>query len=104
MNEYSDREPHTFFGHTAILSIEERNELDEYVTGLPEFQKWDEAGFLLGLKQKLLKASFCTGGTAKAIDEACEQLRPDFKKYKELGEQLRRKVKTWCRAVLEDAA
>ena len=104
MNEYGDREAHAFFGHTATLSIDERNDLDEYLTGLPEFQEWDEAGFLLGVRQKLLKASFSTGATAKAIDEACEQLRPAFRRYKELGGILRRKVKAWCRAMVDEPA
>jgi hypothetical protein len=104
VNEFSDREPHDFFGYTATLNIDERNDLDDYLKGLAEFREWDEAGFVLGLKQKLLKASAAKGATAGSINEACDQARLDFRKYKELGESLRRKVKGWCRAMADDPA
>jgi len=101
VSDFSEREPHTFFGYVTALNIDERNELDEYLRGLPEFNEWDEAGFLLGLTQKLLKASTRSGATADAVEGACEQLRADFRKYKDLEDNLRRKVKAWCRAMVE---
>lgn len=104
MAEFSERETHSFFGHTASLSIEERNDLDEYLIGLPEFKEWDEAGFVLGAKQKLLKAAISSGATDKWVDEACEKLRLNFRRYKELEQILRRKVKTWCHAMVEEPA
>jgi hypothetical protein len=104
VSEFSDREPHSFFGHVATLSIEERNDLDEYLNGLPEFRQWDEAGFVLGVKQKLLKAAISSGATDKWFDEACESLRLNFRTYKELEQILRRKVKTWCRAMVDEPA
>lgn len=104
MAEYSERETHSFFGHAANLSIEERNDLDEYLTGLPEFKEWDEAGFVLGVKQKLLKAAISSGATDKWVDEACEKLRVNYRRYKELEQILRCKVKTWCRAMVDEPA
>lgn len=104
MSEFSERERHSFFGHVAILSIDEQNDLDEYLYSLPEFKDWDEAGFILGVKQKLLKASASSGATAKSIDGTCNELRTDFRRYKELEQILRRKVKAWCRAMVEEAA
>lgn len=101
MSDFSEREPHTFFGYLAVLNIDERNELDEYLRGLPEFKDWDETGFLLGLKQKLLKASAASVATAGALDDACQQLRADYRKYKDLEDNLRGKVKAWCRAMVE---
>lgn len=103
MNDFSEREPYTFFGHTAVLSIEERNDLDEYLNGLPEFREWDETGFLLGLRQKLLRDSVRSGRAAGPLDETCERVRLEFRRYKELAEILRRKVKTWCRAMVDVA-
>jgi hypothetical protein len=104
MPEYSERETHSFFGHAANLTIDERNDLDEYLVTQPEFKEWDEAGFVLGLKQKLLKAAISSGATDKWVDEACEKLRLNFRRYKELEQILRRKVKTWCRAVVDEVA
>jgi hypothetical protein len=104
MGEFSERETHSFFGHVANLSIEERNDLDEYLIGQPEFKEWDEAGFVLAVKQKLLKAAISSGATDKWVDEACEKLRLNFRSYKDLEQTLRRKVKTWCRAMVEDPA
>lgn len=104
MSEYSERETHSCFGHAANLTIDERNELDEYLTALPEFKEWDEAGFVLGAKQKLLKAAISSGATDKWVDEACEKLRLNFRGYKKLEQTLRQKVKTWCRAVVDEPA
>lgn len=99
MSEYSERETHSFFGHAANLSIDERNDLDEYLIGLPEFKEWDEAGFALGVRQDLIKAAFGRGVAEKSLDEACDGLRIHFRRYKDLEQILRRKVKTWCRAI-----
>lgn len=104
VSEFCDRETHVFFGHAANLSIEERNDLDEYLIGTPEFKEWDEAGFVLRVKQKLLKAAISSGATDKWVDEACEKLRLNFHRYKELEQLLRRKTKAWCRAMVEEPA
>lgn len=104
MAEFGERETCDFFGHLALLSIDERNDLDAYLRGLPEFMEWDEAGFLLGVKQKLLKASASSGATATSIDDACNMLRTDFRSYKELEKVLRAKTKAWCRAMVDEVA
>ena len=104
MSEFSERETHVFFGHAANLSIDERNDLDEYLTSLPEFKEWDDAGFVLGVKQKLLKAAISSGASDKWVDETCEKLRLTYRRYKELEHTLRCKVKTWCRAMVDEMA
>lgn len=104
MSDYSERETHDFFGYLATLNIDERNELDEYLRSLPEFREWDELGFMLGVKQELFKASAASGATAASIGEASDRIRLDFRKYKEVSEILRRKVKAWCRAMVDEPA
>lgn len=103
VSAFSDRERHSFFGHVAVLSIEEENELHEYLNALSEFKEWDETGFRLGLRQKLLKASARSGATADSIKQSCDEILVDFHKYKELGENLRCRVKNWCRAMAEES-
>jgi len=104
MGEFSDRETCDFFGHLAVLSIEERNDLDEYLRGLIEFKEWDDTGTLLRLREKVLEASARSGASAEAIDEAYGQILLRYGRYRELHELLRRKAKAWCRAMADEPA
>jgi hypothetical protein len=104
MGEYSDREPDTYFSYIAELSIEERNELDEYLRGLPEFKDWDDAGTLLRLKEKVLEASARSGASAESIEMAYSDFLVLHGRYRDLHDALRRRVKAWCRAMVEEAA
>lgn len=104
MSEFSERETCDFFGHRAVLSIEERNDLDEYLWTLPEFKEWDEAGLMLRMKEKVLTASARCGATAESIDEACRQIAELYGRHRELQDTLRRKIKAWCRAMVDEAA
>jgi hypothetical protein len=104
MASFSDREQSSFFGYLAMLNVEERNELDEYLNSLPEFKEWDELGFLLGLERNMLKASARSACSADFREESCKSLLPKFRRYKDLGEILRRRVKNWCKAMVEEAA
>lgn len=104
MSEFSERETCDFFGHRAVLSIEERNDLDEYLWSLSEFKEWDEAGLMLRLKEKVLKASARCGAPAESIDEVYKQIVDLYGRHRELQHTIRRKIKAWCRATVEEAA
>lgn len=104
MGEYSDREPDTYFSYVAALNIEERNELDEYLRGLPEFKDWDDAGTLLRLKEKVLEASARSGAAAESIESAYSDIMVLYGRYRDLHDALRRKVKAWWRAMVAEAA
>ena len=104
VSEFGDREPYTFFGHVAILNNEERNDLDEYLTGLPEYKEWDDAGTLLRLKGRVLEASARSGAPPRAIDEAFGDFLLLYGRNRELLDTLRRKAKAWCRAMADEPA
>jgi hypothetical protein len=104
MGEYSEPEADTFFSYIAALSIEERNELDEYLRALPEFNDWDDAGTLLRLKEKVLEASAHSGTSRDAIDEGYRDILQLYGRYRELHNVLRRRVKAWCRAMVDEPA
>lgn len=76
----------------------------DFLRSLLEFKQWDETGFMMGVKQKMLKASARAAGRAESLAESREELRQDFRKYKELEDTLRQKVKNWCRAMAEELA
>lgn len=104
MGEYCDREADTYFSYVAALNIEERNDLDEYLRGLPEFREWDDAGTLLRLKEKVLEASAGSGASADAIEGAYRDILTLYGTYRELHDLLRRRVKAWCRAMVDEPA
>lgn len=104
MGDYSERETDTYFSYVAALNIEERNDLDEYLRGLPEFKQWDDAGTLLRLKEKVLEASARSGASGQAIDEACRDILLLHNRYRELHDALRQRVKNWCRSMAEEPA
>ena len=104
MSEFGDREPYDFYGHVATLSIDERNELDEYLRGLPEYAQWDDQGTLLRLKERVLEASARSGATAASLDEAYGQFLLLYGRHRELQNALRRKAKAWCRAMVDEPA
>jgi hypothetical protein len=104
MPEYSDREQCSYFEHLAVLNLDERNDLDEYLNGLPEFKEWYEVGFLLELERELLKASAKVAGSSECRHELCKSLLPLFRQHKELGLILRKKVRNWCKAMVNEAA
>lgn len=104
MGEYSERETCEYFGHLAVLNVEERNDLDEHLRGLPEFKEWDDSGTLLRLKEKVLEASARYGAAAPAIDEAYREILTLYGRYRELHDIMRRKAKDWCRAMVDEPA
>lgn len=100
MSEFSEREQCDFFGHLAVLSIDERNDLNEYLGSLAEFKEWDDAGTLLRLKEKVLEASVRSGASATAINEAYADILELYGTHRELQDTLRRKAEAWCRAMV----
>jgi len=104
LGEFSEREPCDCFGHAARLTIEEKNDLDEYFRSLPEYKEWDDAGLMLRLKEQVLTASVRTGATSAAIDEAYRQIVQLYGRHRDLQDTIRRKIKAWCRAMVDEAA
>ena len=102
MAEFGERETCDFFGHLALLNVDERNDLDEYLRGLPEFKEWDDAGGLLRLKERVLEASARSGAPPRAIDEAYDDFLLLYARHRELQDTLRRKAKAWCRAMVDE--
>jgi hypothetical protein len=103
MPDYSDREQCSLFGYIAILNVDERNELDAYLSGLTEFKEWDELGFLMGLQRAALKGFAKSMGSPEVMEEFVKPLLPRFRRYKELEGILKEKVKNWCKAMVDEA-
>lgn len=104
MGDFSEREPCDSFGHVARLSIEEKNDLDEYFRSLPEYKEWDNAGLMLRLKEQVLTASVRSGATPEAIDEAYRQIVQLYCRHRDLQDTIRRKIRAWCRAMVDEPA